>query len=519
MSKSRVVILLTLGFVLMEILMGGLLVLSLSGYAYRLYGISLQIIGVHKPRKTNAASLQAALLNERWATSCYLADGDAGERRKVQDVRALADGYIDRLRDFMTDDEWRAFSAGYGEYHALLDSLLYTGKVEADPQTLAGRTADVDETLSDLLTILDTVFQRADEQIRKEEGRYQNFFSRRFLEVLGVGVVLMVSGAWTGLTLTRSITKPLAQLTEAARRLGDGDLTAVPDVSVPNEIGALAESFRRMAGSLRQAIERMRQTAGALTASADHLSTSATGLSGLVRGTLAQMEQIAQGAEGQRQQVQVAAEVATGIVDALQQNVQQADRVGQAAQGAQDRLARAARTVAVLDKDATEIQTITSVIEQFAQETHMLALNAAIEARRAGEAGRGFAAVSDEMRALAERSAGSAGEVARFSARAQAEMESVGQAVVDVQEAVAQTADFAREVVDAARRQERDTARLADAVERAAEVSSDQARIAGQVSAAVADQVDAIAELATAAQELAEMSGQLENLAARFVIH
>lgn len=517
MRKSKVVTLLTLGFALMEILMGGLLVLSLAGYADRLYRISWQIIGVHMPRKMNAVLLQSELLNERWATSRYLVNDDADERRRVQDARTLAEGYIDRLRDFMTDDEWRTFSAGYSEYHTLLDGLLYTGEVEADPQSLVDRTAAADDILSDLLATLDAVSWRADGQIREEEGYYQDFFGRRFVEVLGVGVVLMVSGAWTGLTLARSITKPLAHLTEAARRLGDGDLTAVPDISASNEIGALAASFRQMAGSLRQAIERMRKTAGALTASADHLSMSATGLSGLARGTLAQMEQIAQGAEGQRQRVQVAAEVAAGIVDALRQNVQQADMVGRAAQGAQDRLARAARTVTVLDQDATEIQTITSVIEQFAQETHMLALNAAIEARRAGEAGRGFAAVSDEMRALAERSAGSAGEVARFSARAQAEMESVGQAVVDVQEAVAQTADFAREVVDAARRQERDTARLADAVERAAGVSSDQAQIAGQVSAAVANQVDAIAELATAAQELAEMSGQLENLAARFV--
>ena len=110
-------------------------------------------------------------------------------------------------------------------------------------------------------------------------------------------------------------------------------------------------------------------------------------------------------------------------------------------------------------------------------------------------------------------------EVARFGSRAQAEMESVGRAVTDVQEAVAQTADFAGRTVETARLQEQETARLASIVEQAAAVSDAQAQIADQVSAAVAAQVDAIADLATAAQGLAGMAGQLEDLSARFTTH
>jgi methyl-accepting chemotaxis protein len=330
--------------------------------------------------------------------------------------------------------------------------------------------------------------------------------------------VLIFLGAVTGLALGRRyITAPLERLTEAARRLGSGDLTVVPEMPTSDEIGALAASFRQMAASLAQAIERMRETSGTLIGSADRLSTSATNLSGLARGTLAQMEEIAQGAEAQREQMHAASQVASGLAAALRQSAQQAGEAGQAAREAQTRLEGTARTVAVLDEEAEEIQSITAVIEQFAQETHMLSLNAAIEARRAGEAGRGFAAVADEMRALAERSARSAGEVARFSVRAQAEMESVGQAVADVQGAVAQTADFAGQTVEAARRQEQDTARLAAIVDQASSVSNSHAHIAEQVSTAVAEQVDAIAELATAAQGLAGMAGQLEDLAARFI--
>ena len=126
--------------------------------------------------------------------------------------------------------------------------------------------------------------------------------------------------------------------------------------------------------------------------------------------------------------------------------------------------------------------------------------------------------MSDEMRALAERSSRSAGEVARFGARVQAEMESVGQAVAEVQEAVVQTASFAGQAVDGAREQERDTSRLADVVEEAVSVSVDQAGIAEQVSADLAEQAHAIAELVESARGLTRLVGQLESLATRFVL-
>jgi methyl-accepting chemotaxis protein len=108
--------------------------------------------------------------------------------------------------------------------------------------------------------------------------------------------------------------------------------------------------------------------------------------------------------------------------------------------------------------------------------------------------------------------------VARFGARVQAEMESVGQAVSEVQDAVIQTASFAGQAVDAARQQERDASRLADVVEKAESVSVDQSRIAEQVSADVAEQAHGISELAEAARGLTSLVGQLENLAARFVL-
>jgi methyl-accepting chemotaxis protein len=512
--RKSVVTPLTLGFLIMSALMGLMLFVSLY-YATRLRIHYQFVTRDYSLRLVPAVRLQASLLTQRWAAGRYLDSGDPSDREEAEAALALADKYVAILQDSMEEAEWDAFSADYQGYHALLDGLLYySNTADAAAEALESQA---DDSLVELFAAVTAMHDRFQEQILEELDSYHNFFLRGFMAVLGIGAWLILVGAVIGLTLGRSITLPLARLTEAARQLGGGDLTAVPDIPASNEIGALAASFRQMADSLGQAIERMRETANVLTTSADRLSTSATNLSRLARGTLAQMAQIVQGAEAQRQQMRLAAELAAGIAAELRQGAQQAGEVGQAARDAQARLEHTARVVALLDQEAVEIQSITAVIEQFAQEIHMLSLNAAIEARRAGEAGRGFAAVSDEMRALAERSARSASEVTRFGARAQANMESVGQAVADVQEAVTQTATFAGQTVSAARQQERDTSRLVDAVEQAAAVSDAQAQIAGQVSTAAGEQVDAITELATAVQELAGLASQLESLATRFV--
>jgi methyl-accepting chemotaxis protein len=514
MRKSSVVTPLTLGFSIMVLLTSALLLMSLYFYARQLYfNFAELLISLQEQQKT--ARLQSSLLETRWAADLYLASGDPAYRRQVENARKQANDDRDDLLKLATETEQDAFSARYQVYDTLLNGMLYYSE---DIDNLQNYRGQVDTALADLLKITEEIYTHADERVKADAGRYEYFFLNGYRVVAIAGGALIFLGAATGLALGRRfITAPLERLTEAARRLGSGDLTVVPETPTSDEIGALAASFRQMAGSLSQAIERMRETSGALISSADRLSTSATSLSEMARGTLAQMEEIAQGAETQREQMQAASQVATGLATALRQSAQQAGEVGQAAREAQTKLEGSARTMAVLDEEAEEIQSITAVIEQFAQETHMLSLNAAIEARRAGEAGRGFAAVADEMRALAERSARSAGEVARFSVRTQAEMESVGQAVGDVQEAVTQTANFAGQTVEAARQQEQDTARLAGIVDQAASVSDTQAQIAERVSTAVAEQVDAIAELATAAQGLAGMAGQLEDLSARFI--
>ena len=515
---ASVVAPLTLGFSVMAALMGLLLLTSLYLYTQQLHTIWENILQTSLPQKLAAVRLRSHLLEMRWATDRYLHSGDPAERERAEEARTLAEEERQDLARSGPDDTQRDLSADYQAYSALIDTLVYHPLTDGvDLQATEGQVDDALESLFESTRAMD---EQVSDQLEEGLRYYDDFFRRGYRIVSVVGGLLIFVGAATGLTLGRVfITRPLAQLTQAARRVGEGDLTAVRTIptSNENEIGILAASFRHMADSLGQAIDRMHETAGTLITSADQLSSSASDLGELAEVTLAQMEEIAAGAETQREEIHATVQVATSIASALGQSALQAGEVRQAVRHAQESLDVASRTVTALDEDAEEIQNITGVIEQFAGETHMLALNAAIEARRAGEAGRGFVAVSDEMRGLAERSARSAGEVARFSARVQAEIAGIGQAVSQVQQAVTQTQTFAGETIDVAERQGEDANALADVVRRAAAVSDNQTRIAAQVSAAVADQATGIADLANAAQELSKMARQLEDLAARFV--
>lgn len=298
---------------------------------------------------------------------------------------------------------------------------------------------------------------------------------------MGVGIALAIF-------ITRSITRPIAEVVAVLKTVAKGDLTQRLEVTSTDEIGQMITSINEMADALNVVVSDVTKAVGNVASGSEQLSATA--------------QQLSQGASEQA----AAAEESTSSMEEMTSSIQQnADNAKQtdklaskAAEDAKVSGAAVSQTVAAMKEVAEKI----NIIEEIARKTDLLALNAAVEAARAGEHGKGFAVVASEVRKLAERSQTAAGEISKLTFGGVKVAEEAGELLTKLVPDIRKTAELVQEIAASSNEQNTGAAQINKAIQ--------------QLDQVIQQNSSSSEEMASTSEELASQAQQMQTAIAFF---
>ncbi|AVF53889.1 HAMP domain-containing protein [Pseudomonas fulva] len=343
----------------------------------------------------------------------------------------------------------------------------------------------------------------------------------------GLAVLLGLLAAWV---ITRQIILPLREALRGAERVANGDLTLHEPSLRKDELGQLQASMQRMTQGLRELIGGIGDGVTQIASAAEELSAVTEQTSAGVTNQKVETDQVATAMNQMTATVHDVARNAEQASEAAvmaDQQAREGDRVVSEAVAQIERLAsevaNSSEAMSQLKGESDKIGSVLDVIKSVAQQTNLLALNAAIEAARAGEAGRGFAVVADEVRSLAQRTQQSTEEIEELIAGLQSGTQRAASVMDSSRQLTDSTVELTRRAGSSLENITRTVSSIQAMNQQIATAAEEQTAVAEEINRSVinvrdiSDQTSAASEqTASSSVELARLGTHLQGLVRRF---